>query len=75
MSMRDIGLDTLLDTNDTGLTAYSDAISTRQPCNLQFCGSFIDVPFDYRDPSSVHELVVEQICDEEDPLDLGIAVG
>ena len=75
MSMRDIGLDTLFDANDTGLTAYRDALDTTQPSGPHVNGSFDGIHLDCRDPSSVHDLFVQQYSDEEDPLDLGTTVG
>ena len=75
MSRRDVGGDTILDSCDLSLTVYGEASCSELPCVPQSVDCAVDLASGYRNPSSIHEIVVEHPCDEEDPLDLGFALG
>ena len=75
MSRRDVGGDTILDSWDSGPTVYGEASSSEQSCVLPLVDCDVDMASGYRNPSSIHDIVVEHHCDEEDPLDLGFALG
>ena len=75
MSIRDVGRDTILDSNDSGLTVYNEASNSEQPCKLQSADSGVNIASGHRTPSSIHGMVVGHHCEEEDPLDLGFTLG
>ena len=75
MSRRDIGLDTLLTSNDTGMLLYNSTVGARVLDGASLGDSLGDVHLDYRDPSSVQTLATQLCCDEEDPFDHGTSVG